>query len=192
MGINGFTEAVICPLPRPTHPPPTPLFYPSPFHSSIFPSIFPPHLQTAIPPSIHPLPPFLHLLQRSKPRAHPLRPASAKSPRPLFSSLHPRSVSIFPSRPGIRDGCSTNWDLLKMSLLTGLTETLCCAVDLSFQRAAVTLLTSLISLLTAHKHGQETGAGRVLLSITSPAEAERRQGVQARRRRRHARLPHFG
>lgn len=52
-----------------------------------------------------------------------------------------------------------------------LDETLYRSVDLSFQCAAVTLLTSLISLLTAHEHGQETGAGRVLLSITSPAGA---------------------
>lgn len=43
----------------------------------------------------------------------------ANSPSPLFSSLHPRSVSIFPSRPLLWDGCSTNWDLLKMSFLTG-------------------------------------------------------------------------
>ena len=53
-----------------------------------------------------------------------------------------------------------------------LDETLRRSVDLSFQRAAVTLLTSLISLLTAHEHGQETGAGRVLLSITSAARAD--------------------
>lgn len=54
----------------------------------------------------------------------------------------------------------------------GLDETLHRSVDLSFQRTAVTLLESLISLLTAHEHGQETGAGRVLLSITSPAGAD--------------------
>lgn len=54
----------------------------------------------------------------------------------------------------------------------GLDETVYRSVDLSFQCAAVTLLMSLISLLTAHEHGQETGAWRVLLSITSAAGAD--------------------
>lgn len=57
-------------------------------------------------------------------------------------------------------------------------EALYRSVDLSFQCAEVTLLTSLISLLTAHEHGQETGAGRVLMSITSPAGADQKQAVQ--------------
>ncbi len=60
-----------------------------------------------------------------------------------------------------------------------LDETLYRSVDLSFQCAAATLLMSLISLLTAHEHSQETGAGRVLLSITSPAGADQWYGVHA-------------
>lgn len=50
-----------------------------------------------------------------------------------------------------------------------LDETLYTPSDLSSQCAAVTLLMSLISLLTTLERDQETGAGRVLLSVTSPA-----------------------
>lgn len=113
IGINSFTEAVI------RRRPPPPVFHTSPFHSSRF---FPLHLSTTSSndnPSFHSaIPPFLHLRQPSKPRS--------PSP-PELCSLSTSLVFITPSSlrfhlsisPLLWDGCSTNWDLLKMSLLTG-------------------------------------------------------------------------
>lgn len=85
--INSFTEAFIhlsVPYINPFHPP--------------FLSIFPLLPQT-INPSFHSaIPPFVHLAILQS-LLYPLHPSSVKSPHPSLSSLHPRSVSIFPHHP---------------------------------------------------------------------------------------------
>lgn len=76
----------------------------------------------------------------------------------VFSSFCSFSVSDFPSQ--------LRYWTCDLSKTSPLTETLRCHVDLSIQCAEVTLLTSLTSRLTTLKCSQETGAGRVLLSVT--------------------------
>lgn len=140
-----------------------------PFPTTIL-SIFPLFLQTSVLPSILPsLHFFISLLftlsftfSTQALRNLPI-PCFHRSILALFQSFHltPGTGRMQQSLGPIKNVTSDRLD-----------KTLYRSVDLSFQCAAVTLLTSLISLLTAHEHGQETGAGRVLLSITSPAGAD--------------------
>lgn len=147
----------------------------SPFPSTYL-SIFPLLLQTSLPPSILTFLRFFISLHFNLSFALSAR-ALLNLPRPLAFIC----VSISPSLPQVRGRMQQSLEPFKSVTSDRLDETLGRSVDLSFQRAAVTLLTSLISLLTAHEHGQETGAGRVLLSVTSPAGADQQRGVQAAR-----------
>lgn len=140
-----------------------------PFPSAC-PSIFPLLLRTSVPPSILP---FLHFFISLAFKASFTFSTQALLSLPIPCFHHP-ILALFPSfrlTPGT-GRMQESLGPFKNVTSDRVDETLRRSVDLSFQRTAVTLLTSLISLLTAHEHGQETGAGRVLLSITSPAGAD--------------------
>lgn len=77
-----------------------------------------------------------------------------------------RSFHLSPGRTNAVNGT------LKMSLLTEWMSQSAHSLDLSFVQRVAAILMSLLSLLTTHEHGQETGAGRVLPSITPPAGAD--------------------
>lgn len=128
--------------------------------------IFPLLLQTSVLPFILP---FLHFFISLSFKLSFTFSAQAllNLPIPLISFLFP-SFHLTPGTGRMQQSLEP----FKNVTSDRLDETLYRCVDLSLQCAAVTLLTSLISLLTAHEHGQETGAGRVLLSITSPAGAD--------------------
>lgn len=130
----------------------------NPFHSPISPSFLFKHQ------SLFPFPPFLHLsILQTQALLNLSIPYFHHSILALFPSFHltPGTGRMQQSLGPFKNVTSDRLD-----------ETLDRSVDLSFQCAAVTLLMSLISLLTAHEQGQETGAGRVLLSITSAAGAD--------------------
>lgn len=131
-------------------------------------------------PDINPFhPPSLSSRQPSLP---PLRDSSTcssdcarKSKIPSFKCPPPPSFFLSPDTGPLQRYLRP----FKNVTSDRLDETLSRSVDLSLRCVAVTLLASLIGLLTAHEPGQETGAGRVLLSITSAAGADQQSVLLA-------------